>query len=252
MTFDWTTFTLQLVNVLILLAILRRFLFRPVAAIIAARTAQAQAELDDAARARTEAARARDAAAAEAQATVAARDAVLSAAREEAETARKTLLDAARTEAEGIVANGRAERDRDTTAAQALALTRARDLATELARRALAEQPVDALGYVQRLAGGLDAMPAAERGALLTGSGLRVVSAAPLPEDARAAVLAVLDQHRTSITGDPSHREPPGFDTDPALISGVELVSESGRLRNSLAHDLDTLTQAMGDDDTAG
>ncbi len=45
MNFDWVTFSFQLVNVLVLLAILRHFLFRPVADIIAQRQAETDAAL---------------------------------------------------------------------------------------------------------------------------------------------------------------------------------------------------------------
>jgi F0F1-type ATP synthase membrane subunit b/b' len=43
-SFDWATFAFQLVNVLILLAILRRFLFKPIAGIIAERQAETDPE----------------------------------------------------------------------------------------------------------------------------------------------------------------------------------------------------------------
>ena len=49
MHFDWSTLILQTINVLVLLWLLRRFLFRPVAAIIAQRQAAAEKLLADAA-----------------------------------------------------------------------------------------------------------------------------------------------------------------------------------------------------------
>ena len=52
MRFDWWTFALQTMNVLILLWILSRFLFRPAADIIKARQAEAGKLLSDAAAAR--------------------------------------------------------------------------------------------------------------------------------------------------------------------------------------------------------
>ena len=69
MTFDWVTLGLQLANVLILLAILRHYLFRPVAGMIAARQAAVQAALAQAEAAKTEAAAAATKAEAEAAAT---------------------------------------------------------------------------------------------------------------------------------------------------------------------------------------
>ena len=48
MEFDWVTFGLQAVNVLVLLAILRHFLFRPIVAIIAKRQQETEAAMDKA------------------------------------------------------------------------------------------------------------------------------------------------------------------------------------------------------------
>nr|WP_232013648.1 hypothetical protein [Cereibacter sphaeroides] len=66
MTFDWLTFAVQIANVLILLAILRHVLFRPVAAMIAERQRVLTASLGaaEAAEARAHAAEAEAAAAA--------------------------------------------------------------------------------------------------------------------------------------------------------------------------------------------
>ena len=55
MHFDWSTLVLQTVNVLVLLWLLRRFLFRPVVAIIAARKDAADKLLADAEAARAQA-----------------------------------------------------------------------------------------------------------------------------------------------------------------------------------------------------
>ena len=73
MGFDLTTFALQLVNVLVLLAILKHFLFRPVVEIIARRQAETEAALKGAESARAAAEAATEAAQAEAEATRAAR-----------------------------------------------------------------------------------------------------------------------------------------------------------------------------------
>ena len=40
----------------------------------------------------------------------------------------------------------------------------------------------------------------------------------------------------------------PDVSVAPDLISGLELVSDSGAIRNSLAHDLDQISEAMRDD----
>lgn len=237
MSFDWTTFALQLINVLILLAILRHFLFRPIAAIIAQRQAQTQAALDQAERARQQAEAATAAAQAEAQANASARAALLTRAQAEAQAARQALLAKAQDEATRIIAEGRALRQREDTAAQALALDRARDLAGDIARRVLAAQPATLSGWLDRLTGALAGLDPAARAALLDGDDLRLISATPLTAQDRSAALAAL--HPFGATPRP--------DSDPALIAGVELRSGNAVLRNSLAHDLDQIAKAMRD-----
>ena len=234
MTFDWVTLGLQLANVLILLAILRHYLFRPVAGMIAARQAAVQAALAQAEAAKTEAAAAATKAEAEAAATAAARHELLMKAQAEAEAAKADLLVAAQAEAARIVAEGRAQTATDAKAEAALTLARARDLAETIARRALADMPADSAGWAARLAAALSALPERDRAAILSGGNLRLVAAAPLPAAALAEVaraLAPLPQ--------------PPVETDPALIAGLEVQSDSGRLRNSLAHDLDRLAEAL-------
>lgn len=238
MTFDWTTFLLQLVNVLILLAILRRYMFRPVADIIAKRQAATDAALERA-KAATDAAEAAEAKAhAEAQATARARHDELAKAHTEAETARAALLDKARAEAAKIVASGEVERQRQAAVAEALALGRVRELSATVAALALAAQPASLQDYATRLAAALGDMPDTEREALLSGGNLRLLSAAPLSAAELNAARAALAPFGLT----------PRAETDPDLISGLELRSDSGVLRNSLRHDLDLITKALQDD----
>lgn len=240
MNFDWVTFGFQLVNVIVLLMILRRFLFRPVADVIARRQAASDAALKaaDAAKAEAEAATAQ--ARAEADATVQARHDVLAKAQAEAEAQRKALLDKARAEAAKIVDEGKHAVDRDGEEAQRLALGRARDLAVTIARHAVSAQPAGFAGYAERLAAALAALPARERDALLAGGDLRLVAASPLSADDLAAARSALAPYGVS----------PEAETDPALIAGLELRSGSGAIRNSLAHDLDRIAETMRDDRT--
>lgn len=60
MNFDWTTFLLEFLNFFILLWILRRFLYRPVLEVIAARQRKIEGQLREADNARTEAHAARE------------------------------------------------------------------------------------------------------------------------------------------------------------------------------------------------
>lgn len=241
MTFDWTSFAFQLINVLILLAILHHFLFRPVAEVITRRQATTDAALKAAEDAKAEAEAARAKADAEAKANADARQQVLAKARTDAEERRQGLLDKARLDAARIVADGETALDHRSADAQAQALDRARDLAETIARRALAAQPFGPHGYAERLTRSLAGMGPAERDALLKGDGLRLVAPSALDDDALKAAQAALAPYGAS----------PQVDIDPALIAGLELRSANGVIRNSLAHDLDTIAEAMRDERAA-
>ena len=238
MNFDWVTFSFQLVNVLVLLAILRHFLFRPVADIIAQRQAETDAALRAAETAKADADAAAQKALAEADATVAARQEVLGRARKDAEAQRDALLDKAHAEAARIVAEGRATDKRNASDSRAQTLARARDLAAVIAERALTAQPQDFNGYLSQLVAALQKMPPAELSALLNGGDLKLISASPLSENDLSMVKSALSAFDIA----------PELSTAPELIAGLELQSDSGAIRNSLAHDLEQITEAMRDD----
>ncbi|MEZ6002207.1 ATPase [Hyphomonas sp.] len=238
MSFDWVTFGFQIVNVLLLLAILQHFLFRPVADVIARRQAATDAALNAADKAKAEAEAATRKALAEADATASARQDVLAKAHKEAEAQSHSLIDKAHAEAARIVAEGKAARERGASDVEAQALARARDLAAVIAERALTAQPQDFGSYLSRLIASLQNMPAAERGALLKGGNLKLRTAAPLSESEESVVKSALAPFEID----------PDIATAPELIAGLELQSDSGAIRNSLAHDLEQITEAMRDD----
>lgn len=232
MSFDWVTFGFQLVNVLVLLAILQHFLFRPVAEIIAKRQAETQEALHRAEAAEQDAGAAERAAEEARHQTEAARHDVLTAAQDEAEAQRKAILDAARAEAASLVQKATAQAQATVTGAAAETLTRARDLAEVIARRALSAQP-DGAGYATRLAQALAALPDDQRAAILSGANLRFAAPAPLSAADQAAALAALGLENI------------GFEQDQSLIAGLELRSDTGLVHNSLAHDLDRIARAL-------
>lgn len=237
MTFDWVTFTLQIVNVVVLLAILQHFLFRPVADIIAKRQAMSQAAFDDAEKAKAQA----EAAKADAERIAARNDAdraeILANAEKEARALIRKRQEEARVKAEQIVAAAEAERERQSRVAERQTLQRASELASAIAVRALASQPSDIKGYAARLAEAIGAMSGPQRDALLNRPDLTLVSPAPLSKGDRDIVLETLGKFGVA----------PAEATDPDLIAGLELRSGNGVIRNSLAHDLETLSKAMID-----
>src|SRR5476649_1142588 len=108
MTIDWWTLGFQTVNVVILVWLLKRFFWRPVAAMIEQRRAAAQKDLAEAEAKRSQAATAL----AEIEQTRAGfakeREAILAAAHDEAERARTECLNQAATEAAAVEAAAKA------------------------------------------------------------------------------------------------------------------------------------------------
>ena len=117
MTIDWWTLGIQTVNVAILVWLLQRFFWRPVAAMIAQRRDATRRTMAEAAAAKARA----TGALAEIEQTRAGfakeREAILTAARAEAETTRIALLADARQQAASIEAAAKASIDQANTAA---------------------------------------------------------------------------------------------------------------------------------------
>lgn len=235
MTFDWTTFALQLANAIILVALLRHFLFRPVAAMIAARQAQSQHLLDQATAAERAADEARKQAEAATLATSKARIEVLNEARTQAQAERAALLDQARQEAATIIEDGRSRRRQEAQTHTAEAQATLCQLATAISTKALSAQPGHVDGYVDRIAQTLAAMDQPDRQALLGGGDLRIISATDLSDDQ----VQTLNRHLGIAAP---------VEIDPTLIMGINILSDNGILRNSLADDLNQLSKAMTND----
>lgn len=245
MEFDWVTFGLQAVNVLVLLAILRHFLFRPIVAIIARRQQETVAAIDKAAEAQEAAEAAAEEARLAAAQTHDARADALSQAATEGEAQRKALIRSAHEEAAKIVEAARAQALQIKEDAGADTLRRARDLAEAIARRALSELPAppDTTLFATRLGQALDDMPKTARDGLLGGENLHIVSARDLTAAELEAIKAVLG---------PLGVNDPGTAVDPDLIAGLDLRSSTGVVRNSLAHSLTQISEALHDDDRPG
>src|SRR5271165_2650709 len=135
MRIDWWTLGLQTVNVLILVAILARFLFRPVIAIMQDRQAAAAKVLADAETEKAKAAAARKAAEAESDRIAAARDAVLRQAAEDANAQREAALATAKEEADQVRMAAETEMRWARVAEEAAASDRSARLAVDVARK---------------------------------------------------------------------------------------------------------------------
>lgn len=241
MQFDWWTFAFQAVNVLVLMWLLGRFLFRPIAAIIAQREAETRQTLDAAAEAQQQAQAARAAADTERDKIAAERLSLIQTAQEEAEAQRKRILDEARHDAEHLTQAITADAHRRQDDDQQDRDRRTVALAVVIARRLLDNLPADGrvTGYVERLKTALSTLTPAQRQAFAEDlDTLRFIAARDLaPAELDQAVAAL------HATFDTTTRPP--VDVDPNLIAGLELHGRHSILHNSLGHDLTRIAKAL-------
>jgi F-type H+-transporting ATPase subunit b len=240
MRIDWWTLALQTVNVLILIWILSRFLFRPVVAVIEERRAAAARVLADAEAAKKQAADARDAAEAESTRIAAARDNVLRQAAEDAEAQRASALAAAREEVDQLRAAAETEMQWTRAAEKAAASDRAAKLAVDIAGKLLARLPDSARvdGFVDGLAKALASLPDASRDGLAAAATPRLTAARPLTAEETQSCRDAFDK---------ALGRPLDFvvAVDPALIAGLELETPHAVVRNSFRNDLARVVQEL-------
>jgi F-type H+-transporting ATPase subunit b len=240
MRIDWWTLGLQTFNVLVLVVILSRFLFRPVAAIIEERRTAAAKLLADAEAAKAEAKAAREAANAEAAQLASARDETLRQAAAAAERERAAALAAARTEVEHLRAAADAEIQREREAEAAAASNRAARLAVDIAGKLLKRLPDAARvdGFIDGLAEGIASLPAASRDGLGAGEEARLMAARPLSE---AEMKSCRDAFAKAL-GRPLNFAPA---VDPDLVAGLELETPHAVVRNSFRADLSRIVEEL-------
>jgi F-type H+-transporting ATPase subunit b len=241
MTVDWWTLGLQAVNVLILIWLLQRLFWRPVAAAIARRQSESQALLDAAnsEKAAVEAARAdiektRQGFAAE-------RAAVIVNATTEAEKTKAAILATARSEAEALRQAAETQIAHQSEVAAKERSEQLMALAVEIAGRLAGrlEGPTVEAAFLDWLASGIAAMsPDSKREVTGQGTTLQLVSSSELAPEAQARIAA-------RITAAFGARPTLTFATDPALIAGFELHSPHFTLRNSWRADLDRIATEL-------
>jgi F-type H+-transporting ATPase subunit b len=241
MTLDWWGLGLQAVNVLILVWLLSRVFWHPLAAAITRRQDAAQAMLDEG-----EAARARaDAILAEVTGARAGigeeRDAILAAARATAAAATKATLREAQAKADDMLAAARTTIDRDTAAARKANATRAAALSVEIAARLLDRfnTPDVQAAFLARLVEAIAGLSPADRAALASATAeIEIVTATDPDPAARSAIEQAIED---ALGGTPHLR----LVTDPGLIAGLELHSAHFVLHNSWRADLETVLREL-------
>ena len=238
---DLWTLGIQTLNVLVLVWILSRFLFRPVTAMIAERPVAATRALEEAqaakAAAAAEAAKAKD----ETAHLAATRADILKKAVAEAETEKAALLSTARDEAETLREAGRADIERERENSQLAEATRATQLAVDIAGRLFAKLPDEAraASFIDGLAQGVAALPEATRQGLgADGAPLQVRAARALTgeeiEKCRAGLAKILGRPvEISVS------------VDESLIAGLEIDAPHAVVRNSFKADLDRIAAGL-------
>lgn len=247
MRIDWSTLALQTVNVVVLVWLLSRFLFRPVSDIIAKRQAAARKLIDDASRERDAAHAERERARAERASLAAARDDALKDALAQAAAERERLIAAARADAQALRDAARAQADADAVQRAKALDARATRLAIDIAAKLLARLPDSArvAGFVDGVAASLARLPADVRASLADEDAqVRLVAPRALTAQEAAACRAAF----AASVGRPLE---PDVRVDPALLAGLELESKYANVRNSLRQDLATIEAALLNEDDA-
>ena len=233
MSFSWPTFALQAVNFLVLVLLLKRFLFKPLGAIVARRKEEISRALAEAAAARQSAEQARkDFESRQAQ-VEAQRQAVVDQGRAQLADERSKMIETARSEIEQLksAALKRVDEERDSAAREVF--DRSVQIAISLAQRLLqpfAGPRAEEL-LLDRVLDHLDHLAAAERAALLgqfgrDGGQLVVTTAYPLASEGESKWRAALGER---LGGRPQI----AFAIDRSLIAGAELKFPHAILRFS-------------------
>jgi F-type H+-transporting ATPase subunit b len=237
MHIDWWTLALQAVNAGILIWLLARFLFKPVAGIIAKRQEEAARLLQEA-----EAAKGRVAVEerklADLQATLAAdRGAALDKAAAEAKAEAAKIIAAAQVETARLHDAAAEDIRRQKQASLTEAASEADQLALDTAARLLQRLPDAAkvTAFIPGLVKALADLPAANRAALAGETTVRLIVPRLLTAEEIAASQAALDQALGRIAGHPLRLD---VVVDAALIAGLELEAAHVLVRNSFRNDL--------------
>lgn len=247
MRIDGWTLALQAINVLILVWLLGRFLFRPVMDAIAARQAAADTLLADARKAKDEAAAETVALKAHsaAFATEAAGRMTDMQASVVAERAR--LMAKAKQDADALADQARAAANVESRRTKAELERQASLLAIDIAAKLLGRvRPTESdMRMLHALLDRIATLSEEERGKLASDPALSVVTPDVLGEAMRSEIMHDLALALPGIGT-------PVFTVDPALIAGFELQGSHMRVRNSWRADLEDVSARLLENDHAG
>jgi F-type H+-transporting ATPase subunit b len=247
MLIDWFTVGAQALNFLILVLLLKRFLYKPILHAIDEREKRIAAELADADAKKTEGKKEQDEFKRKNEEFDQQRAALLSKATEEANAERQRLLDEARKAADGLSAKRQELLRSEAQTLNKSIRRRAEQEVFAIARKALADLATTSLEermsevFDRRLRGmdGERKKTLAEALAAASDPAL-VRSAFELPAEQRAAIQKALNE---TFSADIRIR----FETAPNLVSGIELTTNGQKVAWSIADYLVSLEDAVGE-----
>ncbi len=251
MQIDGWTLALQAVNFLILIWLLRRFLYKPVKEIIEKRKALAEQAFVESARAKEDAEAARKRFEDGRAHLTQERQEMLKKVDEELERERGDVMDEARRQADRLLESARAAVAEERQAAIAEIRAQATELAVDLASTLLSKSGSGTLNdiFLDRIEKHLRDLSESERERLkndsaVDGAQLTVVTATP---------LAVTDQDRwrRRLGACLSQAERAEFATDPDIIGGAELRFPHSVIKFTWADQLEKAKDIMSRDETA-
>jgi F-type H+-transporting ATPase subunit b len=250
MRIDWWTLALQTVNVLILIWILARFFFRPIADIVAKRQQETKKMFDEADTARKRAADARGEAE-KARAEIAAeRDRLLAEAQKAAQAEKAKLEQEAAQDAAKLRRESEAAIARDRAAAEEQIVDHASTLSVDIARRLLERVPPNLAlqAFLTVLSDEIGKLSAEARGAFVaaatTGHPIEVVTQSPLSNQETGQIRVALNEAFGAEL-------PLSFRGDPDVLAGIELHGHNVILRNSWRADLERIRQELSREQSA-
>jgi F-type H+-transporting ATPase subunit b len=248
MKIDWWTLGLQTVNVVVLMWLLKRFFWGPVAGMIAQRRALSQKDLADARIDRDKAAAGLADIARTRAGFAAERDVILAAAR--AESAKASAADSAEAAkaaaALAVAAKAEIEKQRDQAAkawterSSSLAV----DIATRLAGRL--DGPAVHGAFLEWALKAIRALPESARQSVAAQTGaVEAVSATPLDPAEQERTTKLIGQ---AFGGPSSAPRDLVFKTDPSLVAGLELRADHLVVSNSWRADLTQILAEIAND----
>ncbi len=245
MLIDWFTVIAQIVNFLILVWLLKRFLYQPILDAIDAREMRIAKELADADAKKAEARKEHDEFQHKNEVFEQQRNALMNKAAEEAKAERQRLLDEARQAADVLSAKRQETLRNDAHNLNQAISRRTRQEVFAIARKALADLAATSLEerlaevFIRRLGGMDEQVKRSLRESLRSASDPALVrSAFDLPAAQRTLIQQALNEtFSTEI--------PVRFEAAPELISGIELTTNGQKVAWSIADYLASLEKGV-------